>query len=584
MGNGISKTNFRLGKISLFLILGVVATWVILTSESESWAKSVYRETEDHRYGEILIKLRQPKNNSFLPSYAYVDIYARLLNTLTRSLGDQSVLNIRSSVMDKSTQVLRMSRDQDISTAIEHLKRDPDVQFAEPNAIFEILDNGIPNDPDFEKNWGIQNVGQKDDAGNLGKVGSDLHVLPLWQQGIRGLRKVVVGIIDTGMDWNHPDLKDNLYTNSGEIEGDGIDNDGNGLIDDIHGWNFGDNNNKSQDDQGHGTHCAGIIGGVGNNGIGVAGVNWEVSMMPIKFLNSEGHGTLQAAVDAIRYGIKMKIPVLSNSWGGRTGGDALLNVIQEAKDAGITFIAAAGNNHADNSQSPTYPASYPVDNIISVAATDNQDHLGNFSNFGKTTVHVAAPGVKIYSTFKDGGYKVLSGTSMAAPHVSGVVALLLSASPDLNYTEIKKRLIETSDPIPGLRSRVIAEGRVNAYNAFYGIIPANPKPDPTAWVSEPLHLESEHPYPNKVSQVFEVSHPGAQFIRIHFSQFEMESNFDHLYLETLNGDVVADLTGKLDDYTSDYIESDRVRLRMTSDRTTNQFGFVADRLDYILKK
>lgn len=575
MGHGISKPNSRLNGL---LFLGFC-----FSIGTISWAQPMSPPIGDHRYGEILVKLRQQRDLGPGLTYDYVNVYSRLLSALTRSLGESSVLSIRASVMDREIQVLRLSRDEDLPLAMERLKQDPAVEIAEPNYIFSALNGGTPNDPDFEKDWGLQNLGQKDDEGTVGRAGSDIHVLPLWKEGIRGSRKIVVGVIDTGIDWEHPDLKENLYTNPGEIDGDGIDNDGNGLIDDIHGWNFGDNNNKSQDDQGHGSHCAGTIGGVGNNGIGVAGVNWEVSLMPIKFLNAEGHGSLQAAIDAIRYGIKMKLPILSNSWGNRSGGEALQSAIEEAKQAGIVFIAAAGNNHSDNSKNPTYPASFPVDNIISVAATNNQDRLGSFSNYGATTVHVAAPGVKIFSTYKNGGYKFSSGTSMATPHVAGIAALLMSVEPELNYTEIKNRLMQTSDPVPGLRRRVIAGGRVNAYNAVHKVIPIVSKPNPEAWISESVNIESAHPYESKTNRVFEISHPGAEFLRIHFRDFDVESNIDHVYLETPDGEVLDDLTGKLGEFTTDYISSDRVYLRLTSDRTTNLFGFVVDRIDYIQK-
>lgn len=534
-------------------------------------------ETGDHQYGELVVKLRADSDRS------YFSAYSGILSHLEKTIGDNSVLSIRPFATDSSMQIIRLSRDEDLPQAIARIAQDPSVEIVEPNFLYTALGDGVPNDPDFTQSWGMKNTGQTDRDGNVGRAGSDINVMPLWREGFRGSKKIVVGVIDTGIDWDHPDLHDNLYTNPGEVDGDGKDNDGNGFIDDVHGWNFGNNNNNSRDNHGHGTHCAGTIGGVGNNATGIAGVNWQVSLMPIKFLGSNAQGTLQATVDSIRYAIKMKVPVLSNSWGNHTSSELLLKTIQEAKDAGIVFVAAAGNSREDNAIRPTFPAAYPVENIISVAATNNRDHLGNFSSFGETSVHVAAPGVNIHSTFLNGGYKIMSGTSMAAPHVAGIAGLLLSAHPTMKFPQAKERLIRTSDPVPILRHRVIAGGRVNAFNAVHGIIPPNPAPNPGSWISEPFHLETPHPYLDRTDQYFDISHQDAKYIRIHFSQFDFQKNADFVFLEKPSGEVIQDLTGKLDDFMTDFVPGDRARLHLVSNRAASGFGFVVDRIEYVLK-
>jgi thermitase len=360
-----------------------------------------------------------------------------------------------------------------LHSALWTLNKNEMIEYAEPNFIYTIQGepvDGMPNDPDFEKLWGLLNVGQKDPAGRDGIAGADINVVPLWKEGITGSRDIVVGVIDTGIDWNHPDLKANLYVNENEIPDNGIDDDGNGFIDDVHGWNFAANTNNSNDDHNHGTHCAGTIGGVGNNEIGVVGVAWNVRLMPIKFLRANGGGTLAAAVESIKYATLMGVDMTSNSWGGGGFSQALYDSIAEARDAGILFVAAAGNSNANNDVRPAYPATYQIENIVSVAALDNRDLKASFSSFGKTTVHVAAPGVNVWSTVRNERYASYSGTSMATPHVAGVAALMMSHDSTLTFADIRKRLIATSTPIESMKDRVVSNGRVNAYNAVHGIV------------------------------------------------------------------------------------------------------------------
>jgi subtilisin family serine protease len=285
---------------------------------------------------------------------------------------------------------------------------------------------------------------------------------------------------------------------------------------------------------------------------------------------------LDAAVNAINYATKMHVNIMSNSWGGGGYSDALKNAISAAKDAGILFVAAAGNESNNNDGNPTYPAGYQVDNVVAVAATDNQDKIASFSNYGASTVHVAAPGVKVYSTTKGGTYSVFSGTSMATPHVAGISALLLSANPGWSYAEIKDRLIKTSDPVPGLRRKVAAHGRVNAYNALKGIVPPNDDPDESLWKSVSKSIESPHPYANNQDLTFTVKQAGAKYLRLHFEKIEVEANYDKVIVQTPSGEVIEEITGNAANYTTGYVKGDTLVIHLKSDESNTAFGFKLD--------
>lgn len=561
MGNGISSKSIQ--ALGLGLALSAMAG-------APALAKQKIQKTPDHVNGEFIVKLRDSDSKT-----AQASVFTGLL----KALGSGSVLSVNSFQTDKSMHVVKLAKDSDLDAAMARLKAEPAVQYVEPNYVIRAFDDGAPNDADFSKLWGMSNNGQADSSGQVGKAGSDINVLPLWKKGIVGSRNVLVAVIDTGIDWNHPDLKENIYTNPGEIDGDGIDNDGNGFIDDVHGWNFAGKNNNSKDDHGHGSHCSGTIGGMGNNGVGVAGVNWEVTLLPVKFLDASGSGSLQGAIESINYARMMKANIMSNSWGGGGFSQTLMDAIVATRDAGIIFVAAAGNESNNNDASPTYPATYEVENIISVAATDNKDGIASFSNYGTRSVHVAAPGVRVFSTVKDGGYDTYSGTSMATPHVSGIAALLLSVNPTWTFSEIKARLIATSDPVAALRKKVMAKGRVNTFNALNNVVPPSNEPPADAWVTVDQVIESEHPYKKNSNQVFEVKQPGAKFLRVFFEEVDVESRYDHVLIES-NG-IADDITGKFSNYTSEYVVGDSLKIRLKSDSSVEGFGFKVTKIQYI---
>ncbi len=349
------------------------------------------------------------------------------------------------------------------------------VRYIEPD--FVITPTLSSNDPSLGQLWGLHNIGQSG-----GVVDADIDALEAWNT-TTGSRNVVVAVIDTGMDYKHPDLALNTWRNPGEVAGDGIDNDGNGFIDDIHGWDFANNDSSPMDDNGHGTHVSGTIGAVGNNGSGVVGVNWQVSIMPLKFLTGSGSGSTSAAVAAINYATRMRrdfginVVATNNSWGGGGLSTALRDAIDAGAGAGILFVAAAGNEANNNDTAPSYPGSYSSTAVISVAATDRSNRLAGFSNYGATSVDVGAPGAGILSTTPNGSYSTYSGTSMAAPHVTGVVALLAAANPQASATQIRTAILSSTTPVVALTGKVATGGLLNAAAALQAL--GTPMPTPT---------------------------------------------------------------------------------------------------------
>lgn len=285
----------------------------------------------------------------------------------------------------------------------------------------------------------------------------------------RGSSSVIVAVVDSGIDPSHPDLVPNLWVNPGEVAGNGIDDDDNGLVDDIHGWNFAANSAAITADDSpswHGTHVAGTIGAAGGNGIGISGHAQEVRLLTVKFLKSTGSGNSSDAIRGIDYAIRKGAKIISNSWGSRNYSQALAQLVRRAEQAGVLFVAAAGNNGTSNDKTAFYPANYPGSNVISVAASTSTDAMASFSNYGQQMVHVAAPGHKIYSAKNGGTYQTMSGTSMATPLVSGVLATMLAARPDLSFAQIRGALLSTVDQKPAYVGKVMWQGRVNAEAAL----------------------------------------------------------------------------------------------------------------------
>ncbi|MGB9178990.1 MAG: S8 family serine peptidase [Pyrinomonadaceae bacterium] len=376
-------------------------------------------------------------------------------------------------------EIIRAEDGEDINEVVKEYAALPEVEYAEPN--FEIkaepeLGNVVhydasqslgenhsalgPNDPMFANQWALENTGQ-----NGGKAQADIRAVKAWEK-TKGSEKIVVAVLDTGVDYTHPDLLNNMWLRPANVP---VYTDNElGEFDDIRGFSAIDDN--PMDDNGHGTHCAGIIGAEGDNGFGIVGVNWKVEIMPLKFMNANGSGTTADAIECINYVIDRKnegvnIRIISASWGSRMKSKALEDAIRKAGDAGILFVAASGNDGANSDKTPHYPAGYNLPNVVSVAAMTRNDQLASFSNYGAKSVHIAAPGAEILSTWLNGSFEEHSGTSMATPVVSGVAALILSGHSNLSVEELRERLFKSVDKLDSLNGKVSTGGRLNAAKA-----------------------------------------------------------------------------------------------------------------------
>jgi subtilisin family serine protease len=352
-----------------------------------------------------------------------------------------------------------------VPQAIARFQNDPRIDYIEPNYILSVIDT-IPNDESFPSLWAMHNTGQTG-----GTTDADIDAPEAWDTH-RDCRNIVVGVIDSGVNYNHPDLAANIWTNPNEIAGNGIDDDNNGFVDDVHGWDFVNGDSDPMDDYDHGSHVSGTIAAVGNNGIGVTGVCWRGRIMAVKSFDSSGRGQLSDSIRAIEYVTMMKrdfgidVRLTNNSWGGGGFSQAMYDAIRQAQDVGMLFVAAAGNESVDNDEQPFYPASYDLESIIAVAATDHVDARSSFSNYGTTTVDLGAPGSSILSTMADGRYASASGTSMATPHVAGTAALVWSLEPQRQSLNIKSVIMASVDPIDSMTGITVSEGRLNTHRAL----------------------------------------------------------------------------------------------------------------------
>lgn len=355
---------------------------------------------------------------------------------------------------------LKLPEGMSTEAGISALEQDPRVVYAASNDIYE-LDylSGIDKPDDMSRKlWALEAISAPQ----------------AWASTHGSRTGPIVAVLDTGIDTNHPDLKANLWTNTKEIPGNGIDDDGNGVIDDVHGIFPKENNGNVQDQNGHGTHTAGTIGAVGNNGQGITGINWEARIMAIRIFDDKGRTDVAQIARGLEYAAQNGARITSSSWGGTESNPALLDAF---KSCPSLHVAACGNSHLDTDVVPHYPSAYELPNMIAVAASDHRDRLARFSNYGANSVDLAAPGVDIYSTFPKGKYKSEDGTSMACPHVSGVAALVATAFPQASNEEIKERILNGVDKVPALKDKVASGGRLNAAKALQASqTGANPLP------------------------------------------------------------------------------------------------------------
>jgi subtilisin family serine protease len=388
-----------------------------------------------------------------------------------RAAGGATVKTL--SVVD-GLQLVRVTGPRD--RAVARYQANPDVVYATPNQVWSIDDadsgasvDATPNDPSFLSQWALENTGQTG-----GVTDADIDAATSWN-ATRGSRSVVVGLVDTGVQLDHPDLQANIWSNTAECSGTpGVDDDSNGYVDDCHGIDTINGDSDPSDDFGHGVHTAGTIGAVGNNGVGVTGVNWKVSILPCKSHDADGLATAASVIECLQYvhAIKQRgenIVATSNSYGGCTeacGFDpALRDAIAAQLDDGTLFVASAGNDNANNDTAPQFPASYYLPNVLSVEATTDHDARASFSNYGLRSVHIGAPGQSVLSTYLHGSYASLSGTSMAAPHVAGLAALLKAQDQTRDWRALRNLILTGGDPVVGLAGKTVTGRRLNAANA-----------------------------------------------------------------------------------------------------------------------
>jgi len=415
-------------------------------------------------------KQKSGVKSRFVPNEIVVSFKENIQTEDIQTLINKQGMEIKQHIRPLNYYVLSLHEDITVEMALTRLKDQKLIHHAEPNYIIPI--KTVPDDPYYSTQWGLANTGQSE-----GNEDADMDAEEAWDIE-KGDGSIIIAIIDTGVDYNHEDLSANIWQNQGEIAENGIDDDGNGYIDDIIGWDFvnassgytGEDidtpDNDPMDRHGHGTHTAGIAGAVANNGLGVTGVAWNCSIMPVRagYKDLDGSGVLESAdaAQAIVYAAENGAKVINLSWGDYQNSVLIEDAIDFAAEKGILLCAAAGNDENNN---PVYPAASENPAIIAVGGTDNRDQKASTSNWGNW-VHVSAPGEDIYSTTLNNSYKYMSGSSMATPHVSGLAALLFSYSPGISPLEVKTRIMNSVDKIDELNGYNITSGRINAYSAL----------------------------------------------------------------------------------------------------------------------
>ena len=438
----------RLGFLSVsFFTLSLFLTFIT----SSFAAQPPDPQTRPHIDDELIVKFRGGR-----------DDYSKLMTHY--GVGARRAKLFRNLA---SVELVKLPRGLSVKEAIDFYLRSPNVLYAEPNYI--VRTTNTPDDTRFGEQWGLHNIGQSGGTPN-----ADIDAVSAWDI-TTGNSDVIVAVIDSGVDYNHLDLSANMFRNTADCNNNGIDDDGNGFIDDCFGIDTANNDSDPMDDNNHGTHVAGIIGAIGNNNAGVTGINQNIKIIACKFVKASGSGTTADAIDCLDYVKTMKdrgfnIIATSNSWGGGGFSQALLDAIDAQRQRGMLFITAAGNGNIlgvgqNNDNAPFYPCNYYLPNVICVASTTRTDARSTFSNFGRRTVHVGAPGSEILSTITGNSYASQSGTSMATPHVTGVAALLHAGDPSLDWRSMKNLILAGGDNLASL-ANTITQKRLNAFSSL----------------------------------------------------------------------------------------------------------------------
>jgi subtilisin family serine protease len=429
-----------------------VTTLVLGLSAQSAMAQSVVVSSEEVP-GEIIVKYKEGSSDSHT---------AKRSSRVLRSLGLRA--RFVKELADSSMHHLQATEGVDAHDLIKELNRHPDVAYAEPNYFIHLAQEQVLS---AEQVQTMSSVSSQS-AVAYTQSAANVKVAQAWQSITGSGSAIVVAVVDTGVDYNHYVLtqSSSIWTNAGEIPNNGIDDDGNGFVDDVKGWNFNANSNNPMDDNGHGTHVAGIIVGVGQNIFASQLSKSNIKVMALKFMDSSGNGTTADAVSAINYAVKNGARVINNSWGGTSYSQSLHDSLANAYANGVFIASAAGNYGTNDDTAPLYPANLSVPSQVSTAASDNFDSLASFSSFGPTSVHVSAPGVSILSTYMNNTFAYLSGTSMASPFVAGLAALAMYQAPQLTGYQVKSVILGSADPVSNLKGYVSTGSRVDAYNTI----------------------------------------------------------------------------------------------------------------------
>lgn len=411
-------------------------------SRSTKAPQTITKKKGGHRDGELLARFRSTASPQ--------DINALLA---ARSIARTGQLRGASRI-----ERLTVPTNQDPEIIAAELRTYPIIDFVEPNYLIS-KDDTTPNDPQFPEQWALHNTGT-----TAGHAGADIGVIGAWDT-TTGSSSTVIAVIDSGIDFSHPDLANNQWTNAAETKNK-QDEDHDGFIDDTNGWDFVADSPTIKDEAGHGTAVAGLIAAEGNNGTGIAGVMWKAQLMNLRVLDKAGTGDVASAVEAIDYATAHGVQVINLSWGTDEASLALKDTIQRADRRNIVVVCSAGNDARDVESAPYYPASFDLTNLISVAATDNQDTLAAWSNAGQTHITIAAPGVDVLTTKTGKGYQTISGTSASAPLVAGVAGLVKTLRPQLSAAQTKAMIVSGARSVAALAGKVSAGGVVDAAKAL----------------------------------------------------------------------------------------------------------------------
>ncbi len=452
----------------------------------------------------------------------------------------------------------------------DQLQANPKVVLVENNNLYKLA--AIPNDTLYGDQWALK---------NLERLDLDLGAEQAWDI-TTGSDQVTVAIIDTGIMTSHEDLTDNIWTNAAEATGTpGVDDDKNGFIDDVHGWDFYGDSPDVEDNNGHGTLCAGIIGARGNNEIGLAGINWNVKIMPIRFAYSDYGGTLAAAILGMEYAINNNAHIILLAWSSLEDSQLLLEMIERAQQKNILVVTAAGNDSNDNDVTPVYPASYSSENNISVASLDRTGALASYSNFGRRSVDVGAPGTDLVSTSRwDYHTSWDGGTSAAAAYVAGIAALLKAQDPAISFFDMKDRIVLTARRIASLRGKMDSPGMVSAYYALVNQVAPPDSSDPTGWNVYEETFETNHPYSVDENATYLIKVPNAKRLAVLFDQFETEDGYDFVTFKDSTGRIIARWSGNHTGQFSPAVAGDSMTIEFTSDNTSTGFGFLINKINY----